>query len=74
MYYYTTSSNSSDSDNLTDEQLNHLKSIEDNYNSQPCLHDGCQECHGTGRKHNGALCFHMISCPCPKCSPRCCAL
>jgi len=38
-------------------------------NWQPCLHDACQECAGTGRKANGSACIHGISCPCPKCSP-----
>lgn len=38
---------------------------------QQCFHDNCPECHGTGRKANGEACVHMISCPCPKCSPRC---
>ena len=37
--------------------------------TQPCRHDSCSECHGTGRKQNGAICIHMISCPCPKCTP-----
>lgn len=36
-----------------------------------CLHDSCPECNGTGRKPDGTLCVHAISCPCPKCSPRC---
>ena len=31
-----------------------------------CLHKNCPECHG-----NGEVCIHMISCPCPKCTPRC---
>lgn len=35
---------------------------------QPCLHDGCPECRGSGRKENGQLCVHHISCSCPKCS------
>ena len=35
-----------------------------------CLHNGCSECHGTGRKENGQMCVHMISCPCPRCTPR----
>ena len=38
---------------------------------QPCLHDGCPECHGTGVRLDGSSCVHMISCPCPKCTPRC---
>lgn len=39
--------------------------------TQSCLHDGCSECDGTGVKKNGSVCVHMISCPCPKCSPVC---
>ena len=35
-----------------------------------CQHDSCSECHGTGKKKNGDMCIHMISCRCPKCSPR----
>lgn len=35
-----------------------------------CLHLGCPECHGTGRKENGQPCIHWISCPCPRCNPR----
>jgi hypothetical protein len=36
---------------------------------RPCLHDECSECNGSGRKKNGQICVHMISCPCPKCTP-----
>lgn len=36
---------------------------------QPCLHDGCDKCHGTGIKLDGSRCVHMISCPCRKCNP-----
>ena len=38
---------------------------------QQCLHDLCPTCHGTGRDDMGRICVHMISCPCPKCSPTC---
>ena len=38
---------------------------------QPCLHEGCPECFGTGIKRDGSACVHMLSCPCPKCSPTC---
>lgn len=34
-----------------------------------CLHGKCIECNGTGRKTNGEICIHMISCPCKKCTP-----
>lgn len=38
---------------------------------QMCLHKQCTECEGTGRKKNdGGMCFHNISCPCPKCTYR----
>lgn len=37
---------------------------------EPCMHDSCTECHGTGVKKDGSFCVHFISCPCPKCSPR----
>lgn len=37
---------------------------------QPCLHDGCPNCHGTGVGIHGA-CVHSLSCPCPKCTPYC---
>lgn len=37
-----------------------------------CLHDACPNCGGTGvRKDGTGLCFHGISCPCPKCSFTC---
>lgn len=39
--------------------------------SDGCLHKSCPECHGTGRKPDGGWCVHMISCPCPKCTPYC---
>lgn len=35
-----------------------------------CLHDKCPICYGTGKKPDGIPCIHMLSCPCPKCSPR----
>lgn len=38
---------------------------------QKCLHASCPECQGTGIKKNGlGMCIHMISCSCPKCTPR----
>lgn len=40
-----------------------------NKNSK-CLHDNCSQCDGTGIRKDGlGSCVHMISCPCPKCSP-----
>lgn len=35
-----------------------------------CLHLLCASCLGTGVKHDGTQCVHMISCPCPRCTPR----
>lgn len=37
--------------------------------NEKCMHEQCEECHGTGRKEDGRFCVHMISCPCPKCNP-----
>lgn len=57
---------------LKQRQEEHLKNIPGRQGRwQPCLHDGCPECHGTGIKKDGSMCIHMISCPCPKCSPWC---
>lgn len=57
---------------LARRQQEHLRNVqgERDYNWQPCLHDGCPDCCGTGIKRDGTGCIHMISCPCPKCSPR----
>lgn len=53
-------------------QEEHLRNVEGNRDAfwQPCMHDNCGQCHGTGIKLDGSMCVHMISCPCPKCSPR----
>jgi len=35
-----------------------------------CLHMACPSCKGTGQKKNPpGACIHMISCPCPSCTP-----
>ncbi len=52
-------------------QQEHLKKVRNRRNWQPCAHDACTQCHGTGIKADGSTCVHMISCPCPKCTPRC---
>lgn len=37
-----------------------------------CLHAKCPKCRGTGvNTETKQSCLHMISCRCPKCSPRC---
>ncbi len=36
---------------------------------QVCLHSLCTECHGNGKKKDNTPCIHMLSCPCPKCTP-----
>jgi len=59
-------------ENLKKRQEEHLKNVQGFQDScwQPCLHDECTQCHGTGIKLDGTPCIHHISCPCPKCSPR----
>lgn len=60
-------------EDLKRRQKEHLDAIqrqEDLY-WRPCMHDQCSECIGTGVKRDGTPCIHMISCPCPKCTPMC---
>lgn len=58
---------------LREIQRKHLDKIRQLYDHewQPCLHDQCSQCHGTGMKEDGSMCIHAISCPCPRCTPRC---
>lgn len=58
---------------LQRKQSEHLQNIDSRRNDhwRPCLHDACPECVGTGRRKDGSTCVHMISCPCPKCTPYC---
>jgi hypothetical protein len=36
-----------------------------------CIHDNCSSCDGTGIRKDGlGPCIHMMSCSCPKCSPK----
>lgn len=58
---------------LRQRQEEHLRSLKQHCdrNWRPCLHDSCPECVGTGIRRDGSACVHMISCPCPKCSPTC---
>lgn len=59
--------------NLRERQRKHFEEIRKNQDNhwQPCLHDQCPQCHGTGVKLDGSMCVHSISCSCPKCSPHC---
>lgn len=42
------------------------------FDKDGCLHKNCSSCNGTGVRIDGlGPCVHMISCPCPLCSPRC---
>lgn len=50
-------------------QREHLEKVRKNRPWKPCRHDGCSECCGTGIKHDGTTCIHMIHCDCPRCSP-----
>lgn len=77
MEYWTTTANSnpwkdSYERKLKERQRSHLEHIGAMRDAdwQPCMHDQCDRCHGTGVSIHGA-CVHMISCPCPRCSPRC---
>ena len=58
-------------EDLKRRQDQHLRNIQqaNDRNWRPCMHDQCQQCHGTGIKYDGSSCIHMISCPCPKCTP-----
>lgn len=47
-----------------------MKNIRRPLTLSECLHDGCPDCGGTGRKEDGTMCIHYLSCPCPKCTPR----
>jgi len=52
-------------------QSEHLQRVAENKKPvwQPCLHDSCPDCLGTGTKLDGSSCVHAISCSCPKCAP-----
>jgi hypothetical protein len=58
-------------EDLRRRQKEHLDRVQkqQDYNWRPCMHDSCPECLGTGIKHDGSMCVHYISCPCPKCTP-----
>jgi hypothetical protein len=54
---------------LARRQAEHLRQVNGS-DWQPCLHDGCPECVGTGIRKDGSMCIHNISCPCPRCNTR----
>lgn len=58
---------------LAERRRKHLEAVTQRQDAdwRPCVHENCPECVGTGIKKDGSSCVHMISCPCPKCSPRC---
>lgn len=35
-----------------------------------CLHDKCPNCRGTGKRSDGSICIHNLSCNCHKCTVR----
>lgn len=70
---YTDESRRQYEDDLLKRQEEHLQEVQRHLtrNWQPCLHDGCSECYGTGVRKRGGPCVHMISCPCPRCTSFC---
>jgi len=58
-------------EDLERKQKEHLDNIQRQYevNWQPCMHDACTDCCGTGIRRDGGMCVHGLSCPCPKCTP-----
>ena len=56
---------------VSERQRKHLEAVRSNLERslQPCLHNNCNKCCGTGIRKDGTACIHMISCPCAKCSP-----
>lgn len=58
---------------LARRQREHLQGIPSKWGKkewQPCLHDACPNCIGTGIRKNGQRCVHHLVCPCPKCTGR----
>ena len=56
-------------EDLRRKQEEHLRNVRANPREQawqPCLHDNCPLCHGTGVKLDGSHCVHYLSCNCPK--------
>ena len=54
---------------LKDRQKKHLENMPkiNKITFQPCAHDSCPECVGTGKKKDGTICIHHMVCSCPKC-------
>lgn len=52
-------------------QREHLNNIQGVPPWQPCAHDACPECIGTGVRRGGGPCVHYLSCSCPKCAATC---
>ena len=50
--------------------VNQILRVREN-NESGCFHRNCPKCHGNGVTTDGEICVHMISCNCPRCSPRC---
>jgi hypothetical protein len=57
-------------EDLAKRQAEHLKRVGEGLGWQPCLHERCPLCHGTGVRLDGSMCIHHLSCSCPKCTPR----
>lgn len=61
-------------DNTRDEWFKNVPKfwVDEKVEDQKCLHKTCTCCDGTGVRKDGlGMCTHMISCPCPRCTPRC---
>lgn len=62
-----------DEDDLARRQRDHLERVFKHsralFPRRPCLHNACPQCVGTGIKGDGTPCVHMLSCPCPRCTP-----
>ena len=56
-------------EDLQRRQQEHLKVVAKS-SWEPCDHDSCVECIGTGLKCDGTACVHIMECSCPKCKPR----
>lgn len=59
---------------FTPQQVEHLNKVYARMatirKEQPCAHDNCPSCLGTGKKLDGTACVHNLYCSCPKCSPK----